>query len=58
MADWDGKNHLADLRRLGRELDARVRRQNGKSDQDVNVTLCARRMELGDYRDLSAVQMG
>jgi hypothetical protein len=48
LAVWDGKNHLDDLQRLGQELDAKFVRQTGKSSQEVNVTLCEKRLQLGD----------
>ncbi len=48
LAAWDGKNHLEDLRRLGRELDARSIRDGGAPRMDVHTTLCEKRLQLGD----------
>ena len=53
LADWDGRNHVADLKRLGAELDARVQQETGKKSGQVNVALVERRLELGDASALA-----
>jgi hypothetical protein len=53
LASWDGKNHLDDLRKLGGELNTKFIRDTGKSSEEVNVTLCEERFELGDAMALS-----
>jgi hypothetical protein len=53
LADWDGKAHLDDLRKMAHELDARFVQQTGKRSVEVNVTLCERRLQLGDQTALS-----
>ena len=53
LADWDGKAHLADLRKMAHELDTRFAQQTYGRSVEVNVTLCERRFKLGDETALS-----
>jgi hypothetical protein len=48
LASWDGKAHVADLKRLGDELDARFVRDTGSPSAEVHVSLCEKRLLLGD----------
>ncbi len=53
LADWDGKNHLADLARLGEEMDVRFLQETGSRSAQVNVALAEKRLELGDSTALA-----